>query len=81
MIVIVITESNLTSCGQCKTNASGFKKKVRGKLDTPMHYADTMHIQLLITKGQCNTNCNFAFHYNANLLILLKKTSYNRGQN
>ena len=81
MIVIVITESNLTSCGQCKTNASGFKKKVRGKLDTPMHYADTMHIQLLITKGQCNTNCNFSFHYNANLLILLKKTSYNRGQN
>ena len=35
-----------------------------------MYYAD----KLLITKGQCNANCNFAFHY-TNFLILLKKIS------
>ena len=63
MIAIVIIELNLTSSAQCKINASGFKKKVRKKWDTSMYYSYIMHIHVLIPKGQCNTSCNFAFHY------------------
>ena len=51
------------SCAQCKINVPGFKKEVRRKWDTPMYYSDLMDVHVLITKGQCNTSCNFAFHY------------------
>ena len=57
VIVIVIIELNLMSSAQCKINVSGFKK------DTPMYYSEIMHVHVLITKGQCNTSWNFAFHY------------------
>ena len=50
-------------CSVQDINLSRFKKLVRRKCDTPIYYADNIHVQLFVTKGQCNASSNFAFHY------------------
>ena len=52
---------NLTSCAQCKINKRiGIREEKMEYTNALIWYHD---IHVLITKGHCNTSCNFEFHY------------------